>query len=298
MLRELMRGTALINSAACHGGTPRCWQPSAAGSLTLYATCHMRSMQRLHCAQQGGRPCRVAGLAGKHTVAGISSNGASSTAADSAADIAAASRVVDEQLHVEAERSYLAVSSSAVHLAVLSPLLVPTNSSAVQYAMSVIVGRALPDVRDGLKPVHRRILFAMHDLGLTHSRPFRQAFPLSLPALCTGPPFAAAPVSTAAPRPGMLPCRKCARVVGEVLGKYHPHGDTSVYDALVRLAQAFSMRAPLVRLPGRAHRSCLAFSQPDPAEQAVNPACRSRGMEILARWTMIRLLPCGTLSAA
>jgi DNA gyrase subunit A len=78
--------------------------------------------------------------------------------------------------------------------------------------MSVIVGRALPDVRDGLKPVHRRILFAMHGLSLSPSTPHR----------------------------------KCARVVGEVLGKYHPHGDTAVYDALVRLAQPFSMRSPLV----------------------------------------------------
>jgi DNA gyrase subunit A len=78
--------------------------------------------------------------------------------------------------------------------------------------MSVIVGRALPDARDGLKPVHRRILYAMHELGLLHDRPFR----------------------------------KCARVVGEVLGKYHPHGDTAVYDALVRMAQDFSMRSPLI----------------------------------------------------
>jgi hypothetical protein len=78
--------------------------------------------------------------------------------------------------------------------------------------MSVIVGRALPDVRDGLKPVHRRILYAMHDLGISHSRPYK----------------------------------KCARVVGEVLGKYHPHGDTAVYDALVRMAQDFSMQLPLV----------------------------------------------------
>jgi DNA gyrase subunit A len=84
--------------------------------------------------------------------------------------------------------------------------------SYLEYAMSVIVGRALPDARDGLKPVHRRILFAMHELGLTHDRPFK----------------------------------KCARVVGEVLGKYHPHGDTAVYDALVRMAQDFSMRAPLI----------------------------------------------------
>jgi DNA gyrase subunit A len=78
--------------------------------------------------------------------------------------------------------------------------------------MSVIVGRALPDARDGLKPVHRRILYAMHELGLMHDRPFR----------------------------------KCARVVGDVIGKYHPHGDTAVYDALVRMAQDFSMRSPLV----------------------------------------------------
>ncbi|MBE9029399.1 DNA topoisomerase (ATP-hydrolyzing) subunit A [filamentous cyanobacterium LEGE 11480] len=84
--------------------------------------------------------------------------------------------------------------------------------SYLEYAMSVIVGRALPDARDGLKPVHRRILYAMHELGLTHDRPFR----------------------------------KCARVVGEVLGKYHPHGDTAVYDALVRMAQDFSMRVPLI----------------------------------------------------
>ena len=75
--------------------------------------------------------------------------------------------------------------------------------SYLEYAMSVIVGRALPDVRDGLKPVQRRILFAMYELGLTSDRPYR----------------------------------KCARGVGEVLGKYHPHGDTAVYDALVRMAQ-------------------------------------------------------------
>ncbi len=78
--------------------------------------------------------------------------------------------------------------------------------------MSVIVGRALPDARDGLKPVHRRILYAMYELGLTSDRPYR----------------------------------KCARVVGEVLGKFHPHGDTAVYDALVRMAQDFSLRMPLI----------------------------------------------------
>ncbi len=96
--------------------------------------------------------------------------------------------------------------------------IVPTDlsremrDSYLEYAMSVIVGRALPDARDGLKPVHRRILYAMYELGLTADRPFR----------------------------------KCARVVGEVLGKYHPHGDAAVYEALVRMAQDFSMREPLI----------------------------------------------------
>jgi DNA gyrase subunit A len=84
--------------------------------------------------------------------------------------------------------------------------------SYLEYAMSVIVGRALPDARDGLKPVQRRILFAMHELGLTPDRPYR----------------------------------KCARVVGDVLGKYHPHGDQAVYDALVRLVQTFASRNPLL----------------------------------------------------
>jgi len=82
----------------------------------------------------------------------------------------------------------------------------------LNYAMSVIVGRALPDVRDGLKPVHRRILYAMQELNLDHSKPYK----------------------------------KCARIVGEVLGKYHPHGDAAVYDTLVRMAQDFSLRYPLV----------------------------------------------------
>jgi DNA gyrase subunit A len=84
--------------------------------------------------------------------------------------------------------------------------------SYIDYAMSVIVGRALPDVRDGLKPVHRRILYAMHEIGLAPDKSFK----------------------------------KCAKVVGEVLGKYHPHGDTSVYDALVRMAQSFAMRYPVI----------------------------------------------------
>jgi DNA gyrase subunit A len=86
------------------------------------------------------------------------------------------------------------------------------RSSYLDYAMSVIVGRALPDVRDGLKPVHRRVLYAMHDLGLQPNRPFR----------------------------------KSAFIVGEVMGKYHPHGDQAIYDTLVRMAQEFSLRYPLV----------------------------------------------------
>jgi DNA gyrase subunit A len=96
--------------------------------------------------------------------------------------------------------------------------IVPINieeelkDSYISYAMSVIVGRALPDVRDGLKPVHRRILYAMKELSLEHNKPYK----------------------------------KCARITGEVLGKYHPHGDVAVYDTLVRMAQSFSLRYPLV----------------------------------------------------
>ncbi len=93
-----------------------------------------------------------------------------------------------------------------------TPLLDEMSKSFISYAMAVNVSRAIPDVRDGLKPVHRRILFAMNDLGNTYNHPHK----------------------------------KCARIVGEVLGKYHPHGDSSVYDALVRLAQDFSIRCPLV----------------------------------------------------
>ncbi|OEL20914.1 putative DNA gyrase subunit A, chloroplastic/mitochondrial [Dichanthelium oligosanthes] len=103
--------------------------------------------------------------------------------------VAVKERILPVELHKEATEAYMA------------------------YAMSVLLGRALPDVRDGLKPVHRRILYAMHEMGLASRRPFR----------------------------------KCARVVGEVLGKFHPHGDTAVYDSLVRMAQDFSMRYPLVQ---------------------------------------------------
>ncbi|HET8832217.1 MAG TPA: DNA gyrase subunit A, partial [Casimicrobiaceae bacterium] len=84
--------------------------------------------------------------------------------------------------------------------------------SYLDYAMSVIVGRALPDARDGLKPVHRRVLFAMHEANIVFNRPYV----------------------------------KCARVVGDVMGKYHPHGDSAIYDALVRMAQDFSLRYPLI----------------------------------------------------
>jgi len=86
------------------------------------------------------------------------------------------------------------------------------RSSFLDYAMSVIVSRALPDVRDGLKPVHRRVLYGMHEAGMQPNRPHK----------------------------------KCARIVGDVMGSYHPHGDTAIYDTLVRLAQPFSMRYPLV----------------------------------------------------
>ncbi len=95
---------------------------------------------------------------------------------------------------------------------IVRPLEEEMKTSYLDYSMSVIVGRALPDVRDGLKPVHRRILYAMKEMGLHHNKPHR----------------------------------KSARVVGEVLGKFHPHGDTAVYDALVRMAQTFSMRYPLI----------------------------------------------------
>src|SRR5687768_14039931 len=84
--------------------------------------------------------------------------------------------------------------------------------SYLDYAMSVIIGRALPDVRDGLKPVHRRVLYAMYDLGNSYNKAYK----------------------------------KSARVVGDVIGKYHPHGDVAVYDTIVRMAQDFSLRYPLI----------------------------------------------------
>jgi len=122
----------------------------------------------------------------------------------------------------------------------------------MQYAMSVIVGRALPDVKDGLKPVHRRILYAMHDLGLLHNKPFRYTQASHPHVVCCchlQPQSHACAAKTATALVDTIWSwfhRKCARIVGETLGKYHPHGDQSVYDALVRLAQDFSMRVPLV----------------------------------------------------
>ena len=103
--------------------------------------------------------------------------------------------------------------------------------SYLDYAMSVIVGRALPDVRDGLKPVHRRVLYAMNELGNDWNRPYK----------------------------------KSARVVGDVIGKYHPHGESAVYDAIVRMAQPFSMREMLVDGQGN-FGSCLLYTSPSPRD--------------------------------
>jgi hypothetical protein len=157
--------------------------------------------------------------------------------------------------------------------------------------MSVIVGRALPDVRDGLKPVHRRILYAMHDLGISHSKPYK----------------------------------KCARVVGEVLGKYHPHGDTAVYDALVRMAQDFSMQLPLVSVAvnqwvplimsvppsfaclspdlvsGRRHSTCTAGVGLAMANMGQQPPCKGRPepqkkLPACFSWRCYKHLACAVLS--
>ena len=103
-------------------------------------------------------------------------------------------------------------------MATISEKIIPVDieeemkNSYIDYSMSVIVARALPDVRDGLKPVHRRVLYGMRELGLLPNRPYK----------------------------------KSARIVGEVLGKYHPHGDSAVYDTMVRMAQDFALRYPLV----------------------------------------------------
>ena len=125
--------------------------------------------------------------------------------------------------------------------------------SYLDYAMSVIVGRALPDARDGLKPVHRRVLYAMHEANITAGRPYV----------------------------------KCARVVGDVMGKYHPHGDTAIYDALVRMAQPFSLRHPLIDFHGN-------YGSPDfpPAAArwtSIDPKLPwpcTRGTSITQSWAM------------
>ena len=118
------------------------------------------------------------------------------------------------------------------------------SSSYLSYAMSVIVSRALPDVRDGLKPVHRRIIYAMYKGGYDWSMPFR----------------------------------KSARIVGDVIGKYHPHGDQAVYDALVRMVQNFSMSLPLIDgqgnfgsidgdPPAAMRYTCLLYTSPSPRDR-------------------------------
>ena len=120
------------------------------------------------------------------------------------------------------------------------PVIDEMKKSFISYAMAVNVSRAIPDVRDGLKPVHRRILYAMSELNLFNDKPYR----------------------------------KCARIVGDVLGKYHPHGDSAVYDALVRLAQDFTMRVPLVDGHGN-------FGSVDGDPAAAHPDRRPAGGEPL-----------------
>ena len=129
------------------------------------------------------------------------------------------------------------------------------QASYLDYAMSVIVARALPDVRDGLKPVHRRILYAMYDLGLTSDKPYK----------------------------------KSARIVGEVLGKYHPHGDAAVYDAMVRMAQDFSCatrwstaRATSARSTATRRRPCAI---PRPAWRPSPTRCWRISTRIPLTWT-------------
>src|SRR3954465_9596028 len=117
--------------------------------------------------------------------------------------------IEDRGLEQEMRSSYLDYAMSVI---VGRALEREMRSSSPDYAMSGIAGRALPDGRDGLKPVHRRVLYAMHDIGLQPTRPYR----------------------------------KCAFIVGEVMGKYHPHGDSAIYDTLVRMAQDFSLRYLLV----------------------------------------------------
>jgi DNA gyrase subunit A len=133
--------------------------------------------------------------------------------------------------------------------------------SYLDYAMSVIVARALPDARDGLKPVHRRILYSMHENGYEWNKPYR----------------------------------KSARVVGDVIGKYHPHGDQAVYDALVRMAQDFSMRLPLVdgqgnfgSVDGDHRRPCATPRSGSPRWRTACSRTSTRTPSISSRTTTIR----------
>ena len=123
--------------------------------------------------------------------------------------------------------------------------------SYLDYAMSVIVSRALPDVRDGLKPVHRRIFYSMHENNYTPDRPYV----------------------------------KCARIVGDVMGKYHPHGDTAIYDALVRMAQPFSMRLPLIDGQGN-----FGSVDGDPPAASVTPKSGSPARPWRCSMTRLRTL--------
>ncbi|KAG2423189.1 hypothetical protein HXX76_010957 [Chlamydomonas incerta] len=179
------------STSACGSARPTCANgpalPGAAAAAAAWP--HQHHYQRHHSYTHGGsRGLSLVTSAARGS--GSSANGGSgSSSGGGAAAVAVAERVEDRELVDETHDSYLS------------------------YAMSVIVSRALPDVRDGLKPVHRRILYAMHELGLVPTKPYK----------------------------------KCARVVGEVLGKFHPHGDNAVYDSLVRLAQDFAMRLPLVQ---------------------------------------------------
>ncbi|OAY83547.1 probable DNA gyrase subunit A, chloroplastic/mitochondrial isoform X1 [Ananas comosus] len=157
--------------------------------LSVAASPRRRGPVRTLRARRGGRDDETAGDGGAKGSKGDDGGNGGVMVKERSGGVGGEGRVVPAELHKEATEAYMA------------------------YAMSVLLGRALPDVRDGLKPVHRRILFAMHELGLASRRPFR----------------------------------KCARVVGEVLGKFHPHGDTAVYESLVRMAQDFSMRHPLIR---------------------------------------------------
>jgi DNA gyrase subunit A len=121
------------------------------------------------------------------------------------------------------------------------------KTSYLDYAMSVIVSRAIPDLRDGLKPVHRRILYAMHEVGNSHDKPYR----------------------------------KSARPVGDVMGKYHPHGDSAIYDALVRMAQDFSMSLPL--LDGQGNFGSMDGDNAAAMRYTGSPTCLSTARAV-SRW--------------